>query len=92
MAVGCLLQYHVTYTCSHWHNTYLLMEYSSAGKNRLESLSKKGCIVGLIVSEEILGAERSIQMDHLADNSNFVLGMNVHFVRRINLQTSLAFN
>jgi hypothetical protein len=29
-------------------------------KDRLKSLSKKGCIVGLFVSEEVLGAEISV--------------------------------
>ena len=50
------------------------------GKNRLKLLSKKGCIVGLYVIKEILGPERSIQMDHLANNSNIILGIDVHFL------------
>jgi hypothetical protein len=50
-------------------------------KNRLKSLSKKGCIVGLFAIEEVLRVGRSVQMDHLADNTNIVLGIDVHILR-----------
>ena len=61
-------------------------------KSRLKSLCKKGCIVGLFVIEEILGAESSVQMDHLADNSNIVLGLDVHILRRFDFQRSFTFD
>ena len=61
-------------------------------KDRLKSLSKKGCIVGLFVIEEILGAEISVQMDHFADHSNIVLGSDVHIFRGFDFQRSFTFD
>lgn len=63
-----------------------------AKKNRLKLLSKKGCIVGLFVIKEIFEAERSVQMDHLADNSNIVLGIDVHIFRGFDFQLSFTFD
>ena len=68
------------------------MECCFVGKKPAELLSKKGRIVDLLFSEDVPGAEISIQMDHLAHNSNFVLGIDVHIFRRFNFQGSFTFD